>query len=148
LASFTLASSFQIADIRWWIVIIDITDTTTAKVAGLHWQVAQATSLTNCFIYASDSADTTAMGMFTENGSSGFMGDCFFSGGAYGLCEYLVLSETASQTHDHVINFFPLDGGNQQYTVRGFEFIGQTTAGICLLVSTSQLPALPLVTLC
>jgi glucan 1,3-beta-glucosidase len=52
---------------------------------------AQATSLTNCYIYASDSAGTTAMGMFTENGSSGFMGDSFFSGGAYGLCEYLFL---------------------------------------------------------
>jgi glucan 1,3-beta-glucosidase len=40
----------------------------------------------------------------------GFMGDCFFSGGAYGIY-----------------------GGNQQYTVRSFEFVAQTTAGICLI---------------
>lgn len=68
-------------------VVIDILDVKTASVAGLHWQVAQATSLTNCRVFASTAADTTAMGMFTENGSSGFMGDCFFSGGAYGICK-------------------------------------------------------------
>ncbi|KAK6075617.1 LysM domain-containing protein [Seiridium cupressi] len=90
--------------------IIDIEDTKTEKVAGLHWQVAQATSLTNVYVYASSSTDTTSMGMFTENGSSGFMGECFFSGGAYGIY-----------------------GGNQQYTMRSFEFVGQTTAGICLI---------------
>ncbi|KAI1295256.1 exo-1,3-beta-D-glucanase [Xylaria venustula] len=90
--------------------VIDIQDTTTASVAGLHWQVAQATSLTNVFIYASTSSDTTAMGMFTENGSSGFMGECFFYGGKYGLY-----------------------GGNQQYTVRSFEFVSQTKASICLI---------------
>ncbi|KAI9742739.1 MAG: hypothetical protein M1818_003468 [Claussenomyces sp. TS43310] len=50
------------------------------------------------------------MGIFTENGSSGFMGDCFFEGGAYGLY-----------------------GGNQQYTVRGFEFSSQNVASICLI---------------
>lgn len=38
------------------------------------------------------------------------MGECFFYGGKYGLY-----------------------GGNQQYTVRSFEFVGQTTASICLI---------------
>ncbi|KAK6223391.1 hypothetical protein LQW54_000509 [Pestalotiopsis sp. IQ-011] len=90
--------------------IIDVQDTTTDSVAGLHWQVAQATSLTNVYVYASTDDDTTSMGMFTENGSSGFMGECFFYGGQYGIY-----------------------GGNQQYTVRSFEFEQQTTASICLI---------------
>ncbi|KAK8044972.1 exo-1-3-beta-D-glucanase [Apiospora rasikravindrae] len=95
--------------------VIDIQDTTTASVAGLHWQVAQSTSLTNVHVYAPTSEDTTAMGMFTENGSSetsptGFMGECSFNGGAYGIY-----------------------GGNQQYTVRSFSFHEQTKAAICLI---------------
>ncbi|KUJ15980.1 pectin lyase-like protein [Mollisia scopiformis] len=89
---------------------IDIIDTTTASVAGVHWQVAQATSITNCRVYAPTTAGTTAMGMFTENGSSGSMSDCFFFGGQYGIY-----------------------GGNQQYTVRNFEQSSQTTASICLI---------------
>ncbi|EON98175.1 hypothetical protein UCRPA7_6324 [Phaeoacremonium minimum UCRPA7] len=39
-----------------------------------------------------------------------FMGECFFYGGKYGIY-----------------------GGNQQYTVRSFEFMLQTTASICLI---------------
>lgn len=66
--------------------MIDITDTVTDKAAGLHWQVAQATSLTNVHIYASTDKETTQMGMFTENGSGGFMADVFIDGGRYGIC--------------------------------------------------------------
>ena len=40
----------------------------------------------------------------------GFMSNCFFSGGAYGVY-----------------------GGNQQYTVTGFEFVLQSKAAICLI---------------
>jgi hypothetical protein len=71
--------------------MIDISDTTTATAAGLHWQVAQATSLTNVYIYASLAAGNTQMGMFTENGSGGFMSDVFIEGGQYGLCECKLL---------------------------------------------------------
>ncbi len=90
--------------------IIDITETTTALAAGLHWQVAQATSLTNVFILANSDKDTTQMGMFTENGSGGFMSDCSIAGGKYGIY-----------------------GGNQQYTVRDFQITAQTNASICLI---------------
>lgn len=82
----------------------------TAKVAGLHWQVAQATSLLNVNIFASTSSTTTQIGIFTENGSSGFMSDVNVDGGAYGLY-----------------------GGNQQYTVRSFIFGNQQIANICLI---------------
>ncbi|PYH85075.1 exo-1,3-beta-D-glucanase [Aspergillus uvarum CBS 121591] len=90
--------------------IIDISETTTASAAGLHWQVAQATSLTNVYISASSSAGTTQMGLYTENGSGGFMSGCTISGGAYGIY-----------------------GGNQQYTVRDFQIFGQTNASIGLI---------------
>ncbi|GLA11528.1 hypothetical protein AnigIFM62618_005494 [Aspergillus niger] len=90
--------------------IIDIEETTTANAAGLHWQVAQATSLTNVYITASSSAGTTQMGIYTENGSGGFMSGCTISGGSYGIY-----------------------GGNQQYTVRDFQIFGQTNASICLI---------------
>ncbi|OOG00127.1 glycoside hydrolase family 55 protein, partial [Aspergillus carbonarius ITEM 5010] len=91
-------------------LIIDIEETTTAYAAGLHWQVAQATSLTNLFITASSAKGTTQMGMYTENGSGGFMSGCSISGGEYGIY-----------------------GGNQQYTVRDFTIFGQTNATICLI---------------
>jgi glucan 1,3-beta-glucosidase len=68
--------------------MIDISDTTTDKAAGLHWQVAQATSMTNVYINMDiDNPNSTQMGLFTENGSGGFMSDCFISGGAYGICK-------------------------------------------------------------
>lgn len=68
--------------------MIDISDTTTDKAAGLHWQVGQATYMTNVYINMDiDNPGGTQMGLFTENGSSGFMSDCFISGGAYGICK-------------------------------------------------------------
>ncbi|KAK6334538.1 hypothetical protein TWF730_003752 [Orbilia blumenaviensis] len=69
--------------------------------AGIHWQVAQATSLQNIQIIMSSRADTTHLGIFMENGSGGFMSDMTFSGGAIGV--YL---------------------GNQQFTIRQFSFNG------------------------
>ncbi|UKZ56764.1 hypothetical protein TrVGV298_010605 [Trichoderma virens] len=92
--------------------VIDISDTTTANAAGLHWQVGQATSVTNVAISASQASGdgNTQMGMYTENGSGGFMSDVTIVGGAYGIY-----------------------GGNQQYTVRNFQIIEQTTACICLI---------------
>jgi len=67
--------------------MIDISQTTTAKAAGFHWQVAQATPMTNVYVTMTNNADSTQMGLFTENGSGGFMSDCFLSGGAYGICK-------------------------------------------------------------
>lgn len=49
---------------------------------GIHWQVSQATSLENLVFNmpkATDDETTTAVGIFTENGSGGFVADlvCF-----------------------------------------------------------------------
>ncbi|CAA7270475.1 unnamed protein product [Cyclocybe aegerita] len=62
---------------------------------GIHWQVAQATSLINIVYYMSDAPNTAHQGIWMENGSGGFMGDMVFNGGKFGIW-----------------------GGNQQFTVR------------------------------
>jgi hypothetical protein len=48
---------------------------------GIHWQVAQATSLQNIDFVMPLGGGTTAVGIFTENGSGGFMSDLTFFGG-------------------------------------------------------------------
>lgn len=52
---------------------IDISASTTDAMAGLHWQVGQATSLMYIAIFGSKKAGNNQRLMFTENGSSGFM---------------------------------------------------------------------------
>ncbi|KAK6538474.1 hypothetical protein TWF694_010057 [Orbilia ellipsospora] len=73
----------------------------SVRPAGIHWQVAQATSLQNIQIVMSSREESTHMGIFMENGSGGFMSNVSFSGGAIGA--YL---------------------GNQQFTIRKFSFSG------------------------
>ncbi|PPQ72918.1 hypothetical protein CVT24_000192 [Panaeolus cyanescens] len=77
--------------------IIDVTQVPPEKSqgTGIHWQVAQATSLINIVFMMSNAPNTAHQGIWMENGSSGFMGDLVFYGGKFGIW-----------------------GGNQQYTVR------------------------------
>ncbi|GAO17591.1 hypothetical protein UVI_02050750 [Ustilaginoidea virens] len=56
------------------------------------------------------SAGFIGLGIFTENGSGGFMSEVVIDGGKYGLY-----------------------GGNQQYTVNSFLITSQTTSCICLI---------------
>ncbi|KAI1159223.1 pectate lyase superfamily protein-domain-containing protein [Nemania serpens] len=73
---------------------------------GIHWQVAQATTLQNLvFNMPSSSGNTTAVGIFTENGSGGFVSDLTFNGGNIGW-----------------------RAGSQQYTARNLKFSGCLTA--------------------
>ncbi|KAF9235735.1 glycoside hydrolase family 55 protein [Melanogaster broomeanus] len=77
-------------------LIIDLRQIPSSNGAiGLHWQVAQATSLINVVVEMSTAAGTNHQGMFMENGSGGFMGDIVFNGGKFGI-----------------------QVGNQQFTVR------------------------------
>lgn len=64
-------------------------------VNGVHWQLSQATSLTNIRVEMSRETGNNHQGVFMENGSGGFMSDLYFKGGRYGLIV-----------------------GNQQFTVR------------------------------
>src|SRR4051812_43478689 len=82
-------------------IVIDVRATAPdQKIACLHYQVAQATSLQNVELIAGP--DQT--GMFAENGSGGHISDVTFTGGAYGIY-----------------------GGNQQFTAQRLQFNGCST---------------------
>lgn len=87
--------------------VIDLTAMPSNKGAGIHWQVAQATSLQNIrFEMVKGGADgNKQQGIFMDNGSGGFMTDLTFNGGNYGM--FL---------------------GNQQFTTRNLTFNGCGTA--------------------
>ncbi|OJA12371.1 hypothetical protein AZE42_04340 [Rhizopogon vesiculosus] len=87
-------------------LIIDLRQIPASNVAiGLHWQVAQATSLINIVVEMSTESGNNHQGMFMENGSGGFMGDLVFNGGKYGI-----------------------QVGNQQFTVRNLTVNNAATA--------------------
>ncbi|KAK0639508.1 pectate lyase superfamily protein-domain-containing protein [Cercophora newfieldiana] len=87
--------------------VIDLKSMPVNAGAGIHWQVAQATSLQNIvFNMREDGGDENAQqGIFMDNGSGGFMSDLTFNGGKYGA-------------------FF----GNQQFTTRNMTFNNCKTA--------------------
>lgn len=67
---------------------------------GIHWQVAQATSLQNLVFNMVQGGDNNQqVGIFMDNGSGGWMGDMIFNGGS--TCMFM---------------------GNQQFTVRNVTF--------------------------
>ncbi|KAK1758023.1 pectin lyase fold/virulence factor [Echria macrotheca] len=63
--------------------VIDTRATTTPEVKGIHWQVAQATSLQNIHFVMRQGSDQ--IGLFIENGSGGLLGDLVFDGGESGM---------------------------------------------------------------
>lgn len=87
--------------------VLDTTLQPVSAGSGIHWQVAQATSLQNIvFNMRTDGGTANAQqGIFMDNGSGGFMTDLVFNGGKYGA-------------------FF----GNQQFTTRNLTFNGCQTA--------------------
>nr|GAT59631.1 predicted protein [Mycena chlorophos] len=86
--------------------VIDLRQTpATASSTGIHWQVAQATSLYNIVFQMSTASNTGHQGIWMENGSGGFMGDLVFNGGKFGMWV-----------------------GNQQFTVRNVTFNNPQTA--------------------
>lgn len=87
--------------------VIDLTGLDQSKGAGIHWQVAQATSLQNIVfkMVKSQSPSNKQQGVFMDNGSGGFMSDLVFHGGNQGM--FL---------------------GNQQFTTRNLTFNGCNTA--------------------
>jgi glucan 1,3-beta-glucosidase len=87
--------------------VIDLTGMPFTSGAGIHWQVAQATSLQNIvFNMRTDGGDANVQqGIFMDNGSGGLMVDLTFNGGKYGA--FL---------------------GNQQFTTRNLTFNNCKTA--------------------
>ncbi|OAA64380.1 glycoside hydrolase family 55 protein [Niveomyces insectorum RCEF 264] len=103
---------------NWWVnqnnffrqvrnFVIDLTQMPASAGAGIHWQVAQATSLQNIAFHMRQDGGTSnkQVGIFMDNGSGGFMADLTFVGGQYGA-------------------FF----GNQQFTTRNLTFTNCQTA--------------------
>lgn len=85
---------------------IDMTDIPPSQsVRGIHWAVAQATSLQNIVFEMSSAPGTQHEGLFIEEGSGGFVTDLVFNGGLYGL-----------------------EVGNQQFTMRNLTFSNAVTA--------------------
>ncbi|KAK2846374.1 hypothetical protein FQN49_005788 [Arthroderma sp. PD_2] len=76
-----------------------------AYICGIHWQVAQATSLENIEFYMMNDEKTTQQGIFMENGSGGFLTNLTFVGGNFGA-------------------YF----GNQQFTTSHLIFVNCKTA--------------------
>ncbi|KAI5298069.1 hypothetical protein KEM55_003857, partial [Ascosphaera atra] len=66
--------------------VIDLTGLDQSKGAGIHWQVAQATSLQNIrFEMKKGGGDANKQqGIFMDNGSGGFIADLTFNGGGIG----------------------------------------------------------------
>ncbi|KAI9668646.1 MAG: hypothetical protein M1831_001085 [Alyxoria varia] len=86
--------------------VIDLTGMPESKGAGIHWQVAQATSLQNIvFNMKKGGSGNKQQGIFMDNGSGGFMTDLIFNGGNIGA-------------------FF----GSQQFTTRNLTFNDCKTA--------------------
>ncbi|KAI5780044.1 pectate lyase superfamily protein-domain-containing protein [Geopyxis carbonaria] len=86
-------------------MIIDTTAQPLNAGTGMHWQVAQATSLVNIRFEMSTAAGNLHQGIFMDNGSGGFMSDLTFVGGKIGA-------------------FF----GNQQFMTRNLKFENCGTA--------------------
>ncbi|KAI9844659.1 MAG: hypothetical protein M1838_002078 [Thelocarpon superellum] len=86
--------------------VIDVQAMPSTSGTGIHWQVAQATSLQNIrFEMQRGGSNNQQQGIFMDNGSGGFMTDLIFNGGKYGA-------------------FF----GNQQFTTRNLTFNQCSTA--------------------
>ena len=65
--------------------VIDLTSVPPSAGAGIHWQVAQATSLQNIrFEMVQGGDNNKQLGIFMDNGSGGWMTDLVFNGGHYG----------------------------------------------------------------
>lgn len=112
------ADPYESNGANWWVnqnnffrqirnFVIDLTAMPPNIGAGIHWQVAQATSLQNIvFNMRTDGGEQNKqLGIFMDNGSGGFMSDLTFNGGNYGA-------------------FF----GNQQFTTRNMTFNNCKTA--------------------
>jgi glucan 1,3-beta-glucosidase len=66
--------------------VFDMTMTPdNAGTTGVHWQVAQATSLFKLEFKMSTAPGNQHQGIWMENGSGGFMSDLKFTGGKFGM---------------------------------------------------------------
>jgi glucan 1,3-beta-glucosidase len=60
-----------------------VNDVGVATVVGVHWQVAQATSISNVWFKMGRGSEN--QGMWMENGSGGYFNNLIIDGGKFGL---------------------------------------------------------------
>ncbi|TGZ82087.1 pectin lyase-like protein [Ascodesmis nigricans] len=65
-------------------LILDMREMKNERPRGIHWQVAQATSLTNVHFEMSTEPENGQNGLWIDNGSGGFISDLTFKGGSIG----------------------------------------------------------------
>jgi glucan 1,3-beta-glucosidase len=85
--------------------VLDMTECDSCT--GIHWQVAQATQLSN--IHFNMKPNSKCQGIWMENGSGGFISDLVFDGGMFGMWV-----------------------GNQQFTSRNITIRGSSVSAIYL----------------
>ncbi|KAJ4479463.1 exo-beta-1,3-glucanase [Lentinula lateritia] len=109
--------------VRNFVIDVRQVPATNSQGTGIHWQVAQATSLMNIVFEMSMAANTAHQGIWMENGSGGFMGD-------------LVSPKNLTDDIDrlNITSIYPQGGkfgmwvGNQQFTVRNITVNNANTA--------------------
>jgi glucan 1,3-beta-glucosidase len=105
--------------------IIDVRGADMTDIAGVHWQVAQATSIQNVVFYQSDSSAKSHQGVFAENGSGGFMSGKSPPEMNVSRLRILILRLVELTFIGGAVG---IRCGNQQFTVRNFAFVGCRTA--------------------
>ncbi|KAF5387123.1 hypothetical protein D9615_001631 [Tricholomella constricta] len=84
-AQFYTATTNFFRSVRNFVIDVRRVPAERSQGTGLHWQVAQATSLVNLVFEMSAAPGTAHQGIWMENGSGGYMGDLVFNGGKFGM---------------------------------------------------------------
>ncbi|KAI5827019.1 glycoside hydrolase family 55 protein [Schizophyllum commune Tattone D] len=118
---------------------------------GVHWQVAQATSLQNIRFEMSTDASTIHQGIWAENGSGGFMSDLIFNGGRFGMWvgnqQFTVKNVTINNAQTAIYTIWNWGWTYQGVTINncgvGFDLMTggttedtQTTGGLAIIDAT------------
>ncbi|KAF8863809.1 glucan 1,3-beta-glucosidase [Acephala macrosclerotiorum] len=129
--------------------VLDTTLMPVSSGSGIHWQVAQATSLQNIvFNMRTDGGTANAQqGIFMDNGSGGFMTDLVFNGGKYGQTAIFMNWNWAWTLSGVTINNAQIgidmaNGGAADQTVGSVMLIdskiSNTPIGVSTVYSTSE----------
>ncbi|KAJ3863894.1 exo-beta-1,3-glucanase [Lentinula novae-zelandiae] len=112
--------------VRNFVIDVRQVPATNNQGTGIHWQVAQATSLMNIVFEMSTAANTAHQGIWMENGSGGFMGDLVSPKNLTDDIDRLNITSIYPQVFNG--GKFGMWVGNQQFTVRNITVNNANTA--------------------
>ncbi|KAJ7470268.1 glycoside hydrolase family 55 protein [Mycena latifolia] len=121
---------------------------TLSQGTGIHWQIAQASSLFNIEIYMSDDPNTAHQGIWMENGSGGFMSDLVFHGGKFGMWvgnqQFTVRNITVNNAQTAILGVWAWGWTFQGITINdcqvGFDLLGGVGAEAIIDATVSNTP--------